>query len=238
MILNPPRCRTLWLSVLVWFWGFPAIVVAQSSSSEPSDARRTRSEVFFGVQSWDDLSSLTPAAGGSFNSTGVNLGAAFHWRLRERERSDVLGGVDFAFFPTSSNIPHGRGDVLSRGLYITPSVKLLFDDGNGPRYGLDFGLGFYQVDLAEAESDGFGGWSDWDFWESSVVGGYVGASVDFPRESSNRESGFSMSAKIHFLDLGEVRDEGAANLVRGVLGQNAGSLSGPIIMLQFGYQWY
>lgn len=237
MAKNRPRYKTLLLLASLWLCGAPAVVVAQSSPPQPSDPRRVRSEVFFGAQNWSELSELTPAAGGSFDSTGVNLGAAFHWRLRERERSDLLAGIDFALFPNESNVRHLSEDLLSRGLYVTPSVKLLFDDGDGPRYGLDFGFGYYLVDIAEVET-AFGGYFEDELWEASAFGGYIGASIDFPTEASNRRRGFSMSAKIHFFDLGVVSDEGFVAATRGTLGPNAGSLSGPVIMFQFGYHWY
>jgi len=194
-------------------------------------------EGFLGFQNWDELSRLTPAGGGSFDSGGFNLGGAFHWRMRERERNDLLVGLDFALFSNESGIRHIREDLLSRGLYVTPSVKLIFDDGAGPRYALDLGVGYYLVDIAEVESY-YGGYSEDELWEDSAFGGYIGASVDFPTEASNRRRGFSISAKIHFFDLGVVSDEGFFLVSPGTLGPNAGSLSGPVIMFQFGYHWY
>ena len=43
-----------------------------------------------------------------------------------------------------------------------------------------------------------------------------------------------VSVKIHVVDFGAVRDEGR---VPPTLGQDAGSLTGPIYMAQVGYRW-
>jgi hypothetical protein len=215
----------------------PCVTSAQGASSEASSERNSRSEVFLGFQSWDELSQLTPSSGGSFDTIGFNLGGAFHWSIREQEGADLMAGLDFALFSNDSNIHHIREDLISRGLYITPSMKWLFDDGDGPRYALDFGLGYYLVDIAEVELYDFGGYSEDELWEDSAFGAYIGGSVDFPSERSNRGGGFSASMKVHFFNLGNVGDEGVASFFTNTLGTNAGKLTGPVIMFQFGYHW-
>ena len=194
---------------------------------------RARSELFLGYYKWDQLAQLSSAGGGSFNANGVSLGGASHWSVAEWGRSDILAGFDFALFSNESNVRHFSEDVISRGLYITPSIKLMFDNGTGPRYSLDFGLGYYLVDIAEVVS-AYGGYED-EVWEDSAFGGYVGVTVDFPTKKSNWKRGFFMSAKVHYFDLGNVADEGLAPIARSTLGSNAGNLSGPVVMLQFGY---
>lgn len=189
-----------------------------------------------GFQSWDELAGLTPAAGGRFDSGGLNLGGAVHWRLREWGSRSLLVGLDSAMFSNESDVPHIREDLMSRGFYLTPSVKLMFDAGTGPRYAADVGLGYYVTDLAEVELFS-GGYAESQLWEDAAFGGYVGASMDFGPRDGDRRGGFSMSAKVHFFDLGEVGDEGAAVLF-GTLGSNPGSLSGPVVMLQFGYHGF
>ncbi len=222
---------------IVTLAGTPSLSVAQAPDEELQSERRLRKEIFLGYHKWDELAELSPAAGGSFDSNGFNLGAAFHWRMGEWGRSDVLAGLDFALFSNDSNVRHIGDDLISRGLYITPSIKLMFDNGTGPVYALDFGLGYYLVDIADVSFFDFGGYSEDQLWEDSAFGGYLGASVDFPSKKSNRLAGFSMSAKIHFFDLGKVADEGPVFVAPGTLGSDAGSLSGPVVMLQFGYYW-
>lgn len=213
-------------------------VAAQGQFSEPGGARRARMEAFLGYQHWDALSQLQPAAGGGFDSGGFNLGGAFHWRMHERNTTDLLIGLDVALFTNESNVHHIREELTSRGMYITPSMKWMFADGTGPRYSLDIGLGYYLVDIAEVELYDFGGYAEDELWEDSAFGGFIGAGIDFPTATSDRRGGFSMSAKIHFFDLGSVNDEGFRSIVSGTLGSGTGDLSGPVVMLQFGYHWY
>lgn len=223
---------------IVTLAGAPSLSIAQAPDEGLQSDRRLRKEIFLGYHKWDELAQLSPAAAGSFDSNGFNLGAAFHWRTGEWGRSDVLAGLDFAFFSNDSSVRHIGDDVISRGLYITPSIKLMFDNGTSPVYALDFGLGYYLVDIAEVTLFDFGAYFEDQLWEDSAFGGYVGASVDFPNKKRNRLAGFSLSAKIHFFDLGKVTDEGSVAIARGTLGPDAGSLSGPVVMLQFGYYWF
>ena len=214
----------------------PSDTVEQAPDEGLRVDRRARSELFLGYYKWDQLAQLSSAGGGSFNANGVSLGGASHWSVAEWGRSDILAGFDFALFSNESNVRHVSEDVISRGLYITPSIKLMFDNGTGPRYSLDFGLGYYLVDIAEVISFN-GGYSEDELWEDSAFGGYVGATVDFPTKKSNWERGFFMSAKVHYFDLGKVADEGFV-FSSGTLGSDAGNLSGPVVMLQFGYHMF
>lgn len=233
-------CTGILVLFLATFTGFPSFSLALDLNETPKDPPKStngsnnRQEVFLGYHNWDDLAKLSPDAGGSFDSGGYNLGAAFHWKTGRWGNGDVLSGIDFALFTNDSNIPNSFGDLIARGLYITPSVKLVFDGAISPRYALDFGLGYYLVDIADLKIFSGGGYFERELWEASAFGGYVGASVDFPSESSNGRSGFSLSAKIHFFDLGKVSDQGGTN----TLGSDAGSLSGPVTMLQLGYFWF
>ena len=231
---NKFLCKKHLILFIVMLVGPPSLSVAQAPDEGLGGNRRARGEVFLGYQKWDGLAQLSSPDDGSFSSGGFSLGGAHHWSVGQWGHRDILAGLDFALFSNESNLHHISEDVISRGLYITPSVKLMFDNGTGPRFALDFGLGYYLVDIAEVVSFN-GGFSEDEVWEDSAFGGYVGATVDFPTKKSNWERGFFMSAKVHYFDLGNVADEGSAFIARSTQGPDAGSLSGPMIMLQFGY---
>ncbi len=228
-------CKKHLILFIVMLVGPPSLSVAQAPDEGLGGNRRARGEVFLGYQKWDGLAQLSSPDDGSFSSGGFNLGGAHHWSVGQWGRSDILAGLDFALFTNESNVHHISEDVISRGLYITPSVKLMFDNGTGPRYSLDFGLGYYLVDIAEVVS-AYGGYED-EVWEDSAFGGYVGVTVDFPTKKSNWKRGFFMSAKVHYFDLGKVADEGFV-FSSGTLGSDVGNLSGPVVMLQFGYHMF
>jgi hypothetical protein len=215
----------------------PVAVVAQDTTASESDtARRVRKEVFLGIHAWDDVSTLEPAAVGRFDSEGFNLGAAFHWRRWQLTNSSMLVGFDVALFSNESSIRHVRDDLIARGLYVTPSVKWVRNSASGVEVALDFGLGFYGADIAEVEIFKGGGYVESEVWEDTTLGGYIGGSVDFS-DTGDRRRGFSVSAKIHVFDLGQVNDEKSSALI-GTLGSNAGSLSGPVFTIQGSYHWY
>ena len=152
----------------------------------------------------------------------------------------LLLGLDVGFFSNESDVFYVREDLISRGMYLTPSVKWRFESSGGPRYSLDFGLGYYVVDIAEVDmSEYYGyyccyGYTEEVLWEESTLGGYVGTTIDFGDTGRRRGRGFTMGAKIHWLDLGTVRDENPYRL-QDALGNNAGRLQGPIYSMQFGY---
>jgi hypothetical protein len=212
--------------------GLSGTAAGQTATSEPAAGDRSlRGEAFLGYHSWDELGQLTPEGSGSFDTGGFNLGVAGHWRVRDQQHGDLWLGVDFAFFSNESDIRYLGEDLLSRGMYITPSIKWLLERGEGPRYSLDLGLGFYLVDIAVLPADE-------ELWEDPAFGGYIGASLELPLGGSTRRRGLSLSAKIHMFDLGEVGDEEILFGQAPVLGSNAGSLAGPVLMFQFGYHWY
>ncbi len=190
-----------------------------------------------GFQLWNEIRDVSPVLPGDFESSGINLGGAAHWRMRETSRHDLFLGLDLGYFTNPSNIGYRNGDLAANVLYVTPSVKLLFDRGSGPTYSMDFGLGYYFADITETELVLYSGYSETRFWDDSAFGGYLGGSVSFPSEKRKRRGGFTASAKIHMFDFGPVRDEDDGRLFP-VLGPDAGNLAGPLLMFQFGYHWY
>ncbi len=119
------------ITIFAMLVGPPSLSVAQVPDEGLGGNRRARGEVFLGYQKWDGLAQLSSPDDGSFSSGGFSLGGAHHWNVGQWGHSDILAGLDFALFSNESNVHHISEDVISRGLYITPSIKLMFDNGRG-----------------------------------------------------------------------------------------------------------
>jgi hypothetical protein len=179
---------------------------------------RQRFAVFIGAHDWSGLADLQSADGGSFQSNGVNLAAAWHRHVGEFERSSLLVGGELGLFINDSSIQGPTVDLTSRGFYLVPSVKFAF--GRHRNFYLDAGAGVYSADFAElfcspgcVELD--------EAWQETTFGSYLGFSTDF--RFGERWAG-ALEAKAHFVDFGEVTG----------LGSQVQTLGGPIYMLQVG----
>jgi hypothetical protein len=205
-----------------------------TQSEDFSDSMGPRLAIGIGFDVWPDVGDLRALAPGDFDSTGFTIELSAHWPRAKPRPRNLMFGIDFGVFTNDSDITHVREDIISRGLYITPSIKLPIGDSDRRRYYFDTGLGYYMVDVAEVETYKFGGYSEDELWENSSFGGYIGATVDFGLRSRERRGGFTMGAKIHWFDLGNVHDEDPFFDID-TLGQNAGTLGGPVYSIQFGY---
>lgn len=192
-----------------------------------------RWEASLGLHAWPAIADIEPFAGGEFDNVGLNIAFAVHVRTRQKDDRELMLGVDLGMFPTDSNIRLFTEDVTARGLYLTPSLKWMFGK-NRHRYSLDAGIGYYLVDIAEVASLDFG-YSEVELWQSSGVGGYVGGTWDIGSRDPLKTRGWMLALKVHYFDLGTVRDENPALPAR--LGPAAGDLKGPVYQLQFGYRW-
>lgn len=215
-------------------WSAPTV----AQNGDVAEGRRARFAIAAGFDIWDDLNELRPQAPGQFNSGGLVIDFAAHWRMKRWGSNALLFGFDVGGFSHDSDVFHVREDVVSRGLYLTPSVKWQLGPSSGPRYSVDIGFGYYIVDITEVESYRVYGYyccySEEQLWEDSSLGGFIGATIDFGAAARRRGGGFTMGAKIHWLDLGTVRDESRFGPPR-TLGPNAGRLQGPVYSMQFGY---
>jgi len=209
-----------------------AVGLAQAADDiEWVTTTRGRYEIAIGAHSWPGLAGLQAAQGGAFDEVGFNLNLAAHWAVKRFAGSELLAGIDLGLMSNDSNIRFVWGDVTARNGYIAPSVKWMF--GRRHRYSLDAGLGYYVQDVAEVAGSYPYYWET-QLWEDSTVGGYVGTTIDFRGGDPYRTHGMMASFKVHFLEFGTVQDEGPLPTT---LGGDAGSLSGPVYMLQFGYRW-
>jgi hypothetical protein len=217
--------------------GLAAPLSAQAQSAGLATNKDVRFEASMGYQTWDALSDLEPAGGGSFRGSGFGIGGAAHWLMKRTDRMDLLFGVDLYTFTNSSTVFHYRDDLEFRALQLTPSVRFSFDDGVGPRFLLGFGVGYYEADTTEVSTYWWGLVQEETVWDDNALGGYISFDFDFPRRKNNTENGIFFSARIHKADLGIVRDE-RPSIFGQTLGPNAGSLSDPYFVLHVGYQWF
>ena len=189
-----------------------------------------RWEVALGVQSWPSLADIDAFEDGSFDNVGFNIGMAVHFPWKRVGRSELLAGVDLGFLSNESDIGFTSDTLVARNMYLTPSVKWMF----GRRYSLDAGLGYYYLDMAEIAGEYPDYWET-RLWDDGGLGGYVGATFDFPNPDPTKGHGVTVNLKIHFVDYGRVSDELLVFPV--TLGPDAGDLSGPIFAMQLGYRW-
>jgi hypothetical protein len=211
----------------------PKVSAADAGPPEPDvNTDGPRTELWLALSSWPAIAGLQPAAGGSFESIGYGLGAAAHWPVRSFERSTVLVGIEGAIMVNESDVPVYFDDLLSRDGYVAVSAKWRLGDRRN--FSLDAGLGYHLLDIAQLATNYFVP-IEFQSWEESAFGPFVGATWDVGAGKPGGSSGLSLGLRLHFLDFGTVRDE--AVLFDTVLGGDAGELAGPLVALQIGYRW-
>jgi len=216
--------------------GTPSICTADETGETGAEDFNFRLELAtLGLHNWAAIGRLRPAASGDFEQAGASTGASIHWNVRPWARGTLLFGLDAAVLGNDTSIHHAREDLLVRGFQLTPSVKLVFDDGDGPRYSLDAGVGYYEFDISEVGTFWFGEDAETALWRSSTFGGYLGMTAEFASTKTRRSMGFFVSGKVHYVGLGKVADEGPGASAFGTLGPDAGTLSGPLVMFQIGF---
>ena len=189
-----------------------------------------RGEIWLATSSWPALVDLRPAADGAFDDVGFALGGGMYWPVKHFENSELLWGVEATLGATESNIAGRFDSLLARHLYAGTGLKWRFSDSR--KWLLSTGLGFHLVDIADLDSDYLGA-LEYEYWEESAIGGYVGLTRDFGARTTLKQSGWFFATKVHFVDLGVVRDED--EWLTPLIGPNAGQLDGPVFFLEFGY---
>lgn len=221
------RCRLVSL-VLLATSGVLHAAGDADGPDRPEVASGMRTEVFVGAHAWPGIGELEPRSEGHFDDAGFSLGAAVHWPLEGFGAPQLQVGVDMAVFATESDIDFRRESLIARGAWLVPSVR--WYPGNGP-HSIDAGAGVYLVDIAEVTGE-YGFFIETELWEQSGLGGYVGATWNFGGGAA--ASGLTVSVRVHHFDLGTVRDEDL--FLPATLGNDAGSLTGPVFQLQVGYR--
>ena len=105
--------------------------------------------------------------------------------------------------------------------------------GDSDKLSLDAGLAYHLLDIAQLDTDN--GFGEFESWEESAVGPFLGMTWDFGAVKPGSDSGITLGLRAHFIDFGTVRDEDVLASV--VLGRDAGELDGPMYALQIGYRW-
>lgn len=205
--------------------------VADDDSDEPR-THNMRGEIWLAVSAWPALSDLQPVAGGSFNNVGYGLGGSVHWPLKSMQSADVLLGVEAAIIATGSDIPVVLDELLAREGYLAASAKWRL--GRTRSLALDAGIAYHLLDITQLDSDYYSS-AEFESWEESAVGPFLGMTWDLGAGKPGGDSGLTLGARVHFLDLGTVSDEDVLASV--VLGRDAGELDGPMYELRIGYRW-
>jgi hypothetical protein len=199
---------------------------------DAEQGRGSRGEIWLALPMWPALGDLQPVVGGSFKSLGYGLGGAVHWPWRPVGGGDLMLGFEGAIMATDSDIPVILDELLARDLYIAASVKWRL--GRARKVSLDAGLAYHLLDIAQLETD-YNAAGEFESWEEDAFGPFVGMTWDGGGSEESERGGMTLGLRIHFLDVGTVRDEDVLASV--VLGRDAGRLDGPLVMLHVGYRW-
>lgn len=160
-----------------------------------------------GITAWENLGNIESFAGESFDDVGLGLEFSFHNRVSKWGSADVLLGVDLGFFATDSNISGIYSDLVQRGLYLTPSVKLGF--GERSRFFLEAGAGWYNVDFAEFSCSSIYTYcfEPEAVFDTNALGTYLGFRAPLGRVAF-------LGFRAHYADFGQVSgvDSAAARL--------------------------
>ena len=220
---DQPTGRVLLITLLL-------LGVTTSTGAEPEDGAGEAPLRFFraavGYQQFRPLADLEPAAPGRFDAGGYLLDLGVHRQIGRWRQADVLFGVDLGLFTNESDVQAAQETLTSRGLYLTPSVKLMFSK-TGERYiGLEAGAGYYLIDFVEfINRDAL--FSELfeanEVFEESTLGGYLGISADFPVGKGS--GGIFIGTRVHWFDLGPAT----------ALGPSAGDLTGPMVTVHGGW---
>ncbi len=176
-----------------------------------------------GAMSWSDLGDVQSTIGGDFDNYGFALDMSLHRRVEVGDATLLIGG-DLGFFSTESDIPGIFEDLVQRGVYVTPSMRLRFGDSNRSYLDLEAGAGWYNTDFAEIDCDNYGTILGGpvcteinDPFDSNAFGGYVGVRTGFSKW-------LTVGLRAHFADFGQVSG----------LPTISGELEGPVYALMIG----
>ncbi len=206
-------------------WACPA----WAQDEAPPIASSSRAEIWLGVSSFPALGDIQPLAAGSFDTTGLGIGGAWHWPVKRFQNSELLLGIDGFIAANDSSVSGFIGDLAARHLYLGGSLKWAL--GARRNFYLDVGGGYHELDMAELSDYVYG--IEHEAWANSTGGAFVGATWDVGAGRPGKTAGLSLGLKVHFVDFGRVYDENT--FLQPILGDDAGSLDGPIYMLQIGY---
>jgi hypothetical protein len=200
------------------------------------ETKRHHISFFIGAVNWPNLADVDPSQAGfdpaqfgRFKQWGYNFEIAAHYLATTLLDRDLWVGFDFGLFynenkgtATALVLPSGTiitGDIGSRGLYLTPSLKwFMLGKRGATRLYLGAGVGYYLLDFAEMFYWNWGA----EIYEDSALGGYLSAGVRLPFADDPADSAAVMlETKVHFADFGEFAPD-------------TGQIKGPIYIFQLG----
>ena len=209
--------------------------LAQNSHKSMPDKRHYYSFII-GAVYWPNLGEVDPSQAGfnprrfgNFKTWGFNIEIAYHYLATTWLNRDLWIGLDFGLFFNENKgeltlvfLPSGEtvsGEIGSRGMYITPSLKwFVWGQRGSPRLYLGAGAGYYLLDFAELYPFGEGG----EIFEESTIGGYLSVGVRFPiSKNSPKGTAIILESKVNFADFGE-------------LAPGTGDIKGSIYLFQLG----
>jgi hypothetical protein len=190
-----------------------------------------------GAVYWQNLGELEHTLSGSgsgpfgdFKDWGYNIEIAYHRLITQWSGNDIQLGIDFGVFFNENErdfqlpIPPGGEtlelDLNSRGLYLTPSVRVVIGKYGSTRLFLGAGVGFYMVDFVEQLPEGD---EVYEFAEKETIGAYLSAGMGIPLSTPDRLI-LRIEGKVHFVNFGDL----------GAFAPGAGDLKGPIYIFQAG----
>ena len=207
-----------WLIVCLLLAGGPALSQDVSPGGVESESPRWSSTASIGVNSWGSLQDLNAESGQGFDSVGWSLDFGGHRYVARWGSADVLLGADFGLFGTEGDVPGSIEDYTQRGLYLTPSGRLRFGQQGSRHIDLEFGMGWYQIDIVELNCSSGTICSELDEpFNSDRFGGYLGVSGGLGRW-------FVVGLRAHMVDFGEATG----------LGIDPVTLDGPVFTLTVG----
>lgn len=176
---------------------------------------------------WSDLGDLQPALGGDFDDTGLGVEFAFHVAVTKLAGGTLLVGGDLGPFTHDSNV---RGvfdneDLQATLLYFGPSAKWRFGRGPTPHYYLEAGVGYHDATVDEYEDDCFWSCDNYEYYDHTSGGGYVGTSAEFDVGDPG-DIQVAVGAKVHFVDFDDPVEL-----------ESPSSLGGPVYQLQVSVAW-
>lgn len=187
-----------------------------------------RYELWAGPISWPGLDNVR-ALQGEFDSIGLGLGLGFHFAVRSFEAGDLLVGFDLSLSGVDSDIDGYFSTVMAQHMFLGASAKWLF--GESRKLSLDAGFGWHEVEIADMSTVFWG--IEETLWSGGRIGTWAGLSWDIGQRQPGSTGGLFIAARAHFVEFGKVRDEGPVSAP--VLGPAAGTLDGPIYVLEIGY---
>lgn len=228
--MKPIKLRTLPAALVL----AAGLSVAPLSLAEEQRPAGLRWEITFLLSNWPSLADLDPFAGGSFAQTGFGIGGAVHWPTARYARSELLLGVETSIIVHDSDVPVGLEDFIARDVYLGVSAKWLF--GELQRTSLDVGVGYHMASIAEF-TDELIIPIEFESWNGNRLGASVGATWDQRKTRPGRRGNATIGFTVHFVDFGTVRDEGGDFFSLPLLGDDAGTLGGPVYVLRAGFAW-